>query len=50
MEEDLNSNFIVKKPTAALILENGQTPADDLLKKFNGVWDKDIYKIFTISN
>ena len=32
------------------ILENGQTPADDLLKKFNGVWKKDIYKIFTISN
>ena len=32
------------------ILENGQTPADDLLKKFNGAWKKDIYKIFTISN
>ena len=32
------------------ILENGQTPADDLLKKFNGIWEKDIYKIFTISN
>ena len=24
MEEDLNSQFIVKKPTAALILENGE--------------------------
>ena len=32
------------------ILENGKTPADDLLEKFNGVWEKDIYKIFTISN
>ena len=32
------------------ILENGQTPADDLLQKFNGSWEKDIYKIFTISN
>ena len=24
MEEDLNNQFIIKKPTAALILENGQ--------------------------
>ncbi len=32
------------------ILENGQTPADELLKKFIGAWEKDIYKIFTISN
>ena len=32
------------------ILENGKTPADDLLEKFNGVWEKDIYKIFTTIN
>ena len=32
------------------ILESRQTPADDLLKKFNGAWEKDINKIFTISN
>ena len=32
------------------ILENRETAADDLLKKFNGVWEKDINKIFTINN
>ena len=32
------------------IIENRETAADDLLKKFNGVWKKDINKIFSINN
>ena len=32
------------------IVENRETAADDLLKKFNGIWEKDINKIFTINN
>ena len=32
------------------ILENQETSADELLRKFNGVWEKDISKIFTINN
>jgi gamma-glutamylcysteine synthetase len=32
------------------MLENQETSADELLRKFNGVWEKDISKIFTINN
>ena len=32
------------------MLENQETSADELLKKFNSVWEKDISKIFTINN